>query len=445
MAYGILCFAVYRQEGSLEARGLLCPAWKGMGPCGYHRPPSLAISSCLGYLLVLLGVTLMSVEGFLHTKGEGCVVARCSDQFEVAKQELGISGHGPHDSVAVCTALRTYQNCITKIVGCQGELMYYTARNIVLRQMEEINCTTNGQTVYTSKPRPSIIPAICLYQGKTVVRHCGLFGDPHLRTFSKEFQTCKIKGAWPLVNNDYLTVQVTNNPVTGTHHATATSKLTVIVKGNPECTSKDFQTYQAQSNLLPNTFDDGRAVVGPYNSLEVVEVEAGKHIEIHIRYIETVVAIRQIGRYFTFSITMPDELVNQSSSSQELQLCVRGCPLAELINYQEFLASRGRLNTSYQSPARLTILQPQAEKICRAAKLVDFYFDSCVFDLMATGDENFTISAIIALQDELRLDPSPNLSNRTAYDDRQENLAPCLCVSQLAAFLTLFFSIHLYT
>lgn len=76
---------------------------------------------------------------------------------------------------------------------------------------------------------------------------------------------------------------------------------------------------------------------------------------------------------------------------------------------------------------------------------MDFYFDSCVFDLMATGDENFTLSAIIALQDELRLDPSPTLSNRTDVDDREENQAQSLCVSQLVCILTLLFSLHLNT
>ncbi|CAL1534103.1 unnamed protein product [Lymnaea stagnalis] len=346
----------------------------------------------------------------------------------MAKQDLDINGPGPHDNQAKCKALRTYKHCMHGIAqSCNGDLVYYTARNFIRQQMDENHCPNHGDTVspepnHTRGPKP--VPAVCHFNSRGgSFRHCGLFGDPHLRTFYEEFQTCKVKGAWPLVSNDYLTVQVTNNPVEGTLDATATSKLTVIVKGNAECTSKDFQTYQAQSNSLPSTFDDGRVTVGPYNSLELVEVDPGRHIEIHIRYIKTVVVVRQIGRYFTFSINMPEELVNQSSYGQEQQLCVRGCPQSELINYQEFLATR-----KYSSPlssvvhvdgsVRTVVPRSTAEQICRDAKLVDFYFDSCVFDLMATGDQNFTLSALSALQDVVKLQPSlaQSMDNRTTLD-----------------------------
>lgn len=210
----------------------------------------------------------------------------------------------------------------------------------------------------------------------------------------------------------------------------------MIVKGNPDCTSPDFQTYQAQTNSLPGTFDDGRVSVGLYNSLEVVEVDPGVHVEIHIRYINTVVVVRQIGRYFTFSIGMPEELVNQSSSSQDLQLCVRGCPQSELINYQEYLATRKYTPSAHNATSfkvgvehRPALTRSEAEKVCRDAELVDFYFDSCVFDLMATGDENFTLSAVKALMDVLKLNPSAakTMVNRTSletYDKRYSGNNP---------------------
>lgn len=87
----------------------------------------------------------------------------------------------------------------------------------------------NGQTGRNDggvlpRPTPSI-PDMCRYQGAKVFRHCSLFGDPHLRTFQEEFQTCKVEGAWPLINNEYLAVQVTNVPVEGNEDATATSKV----------------------------------------------------------------------------------------------------------------------------------------------------------------------------------------------------------------------------
>lgn len=190
-------------------------------------------------------------------------------------------------------------------------------------------------------------------------------------------------------------------------------QLTVIVKGNPECTSADFQTYQAQTNSLPGTFDDGHVSVGAYDSLELIEVDPGKHVEIHIHYISTIVVVRQIGRYFTFSIKMPEDLVNQSSLSPDLQLCVRGCPQAELVNYQEYLATRKYL-PSVENVAsvqmgiepRPVITRSDAEEMCKDTKLVDFYFDSCVFDLMSTGDLNLTLAAMTSLMDVLKLHPS---------------------------------------
>lgn len=204
----------------------------------------------------------------------------------------------------------------------------------------------------------------------------------------------------------------------------------MIVKGNSECTTKDFQTYQAQYNSLPSTFEDGRLTYGPYQGLELIEVEAGKHVEIHIRYIETVIIIRQIGRYFTFSVKMPEELLNKSRSNEDIQLCVRGCPAAEQIRYKDYLANRN--HSLFRSTKAVKISDgagknsltwEYAEEVCREAKLVDFYFDSCVFDLMATGDLNFTLSALGALRDMVKLDPSAshNWPNRSWLPDTKDN------------------------
>ncbi len=89
---------------------------------------------------------------------------------------------------------------------------------------KDSNRNTNGN-------RPN--SHLCVYQnpkkGSEKLQeplHCGLFGDPHLKTFSDRRQTCVVKGAWSMLNNQFLAVQVTNvlieenNPV-----ATATSKV----------------------------------------------------------------------------------------------------------------------------------------------------------------------------------------------------------------------------
>lgn len=68
--------------------------------------------------------------------------------------------------------------------------------------------------------------AACNYQGRPEVMHCSFFGDPHLVTFGGEFQTCKVAGAWPLIDNAYLAVSVTNEAVVPGSSATATTKVT---------------------------------------------------------------------------------------------------------------------------------------------------------------------------------------------------------------------------
>lgn len=81
---------------------------------------------------------------------------------------------------------------------------------------------------------PSDGPEVCHYE-RSLPRnaappnytHCGFFGDPHLRTFNDDFQTCKVEGAWPLIHNKFLSVQVTNTPVVPGSSATATSKVNI--------------------------------------------------------------------------------------------------------------------------------------------------------------------------------------------------------------------------
>ena len=65
----------------------------------------------------------------------------------------------------------------------------------------------------------------CSYQGRAEVTHCSFYGDPHLVTFNGDFQTCKVAGAWPLIDNAYLAVSVTNEAVVPGSAATATTKV----------------------------------------------------------------------------------------------------------------------------------------------------------------------------------------------------------------------------
>lgn len=189
--------------------------------------------------------------------------------------------------------------------------------------------------------------------------------------------------------------------------------------------------YQAQTDDLPETFEGGFTQYGPERSIELIVIEKGKHVEIHMRHIDTVLLVRQIGRYFTFSINMPEEILNQSKSDASLELCVHGCPRNEQINYQKFLANKKSKITEYMTDNtnQLQIERIDAEELCRAAKVVDFYFDSCVFDLITTGDKNFTVAAYVALQDMLRLTPEAagyqeNRTDLKGYDTQYSASAP---------------------
>uniref|UniRef100_A0A8B9S1A7 Repulsive guidance molecule C-terminal domain-containing protein n=1 Tax=Accipiter nisus TaxID=211598 RepID=A0A8B9S1A7_9AVES len=139
----------------------------------------------------------------------------------------------------------------------------------------------------------------------------------------------------------------------------------------------------------PAAFVDGTTSGGDGNtkSLRIVEKVSGKYIEMHARYIGTTMYIRQLGHYLTLAIRMPQELVMTYEESQDLQLCVNGCPSSERIDDSVYT------------------LESATTKCYEKMLVKDIYFYSCVFDLLTTGDANFTTAAHSALQDVEALHP----------------------------------------
>lgn len=186
-------------------------------------------------------------------------------------------------------------------------------------------------------------------------------------------------------------------------------QITIIFKAHRECT--DQKVYQAVTDDLPAAFVDGSTSGGDGDtkSLLVVERESGRYVEMHARYIGTTVFVRQLGRYLTLAIRMPEDLAMSYEESQDLQLCVNGCPLSERID-----DGQGQVSAILGHHVPRTSLAPAwpgytleaASAQCHEKMPVkDIYFQSCVFDLLTTGDANFTAAAHSALADVEALHP----------------------------------------
>ncbi|XP_075215506.1 repulsive guidance molecule A-like [Lycorma delicatula] len=230
----------------------------------------------------------------------GCRVDQCTRSYNSALDEEGLSG--PVASPEYCHILQTYGACIKQTARkCIGNLRYHTVKSVLIPMNQRYNCSQQGKPLPRPVPKPATeqppppppVPACTTFNGRHAFRHCGLFGDPHLKTFNNEYQTCRVQGAWPLIDNSYLAVQVTNEPVFDGSPATATTKVTVIVKGrNTPCTTE--KTYEATADSpLPATFIDGTYISDSILIAASAETQP-ERVEIYIRYIETTIVIRRV-------------------------------------------------------------------------------------------------------------------------------------------------------
>lgn len=199
-----------------------------------------------------------------------------------------------------------------------------------------------------------------------------------------------------------------SGPLRLTPSPPASLQLTIIFKNFQECV--DQKVYQAEMDELPAAFADGSKNGGDKhgaNSLKITEKVSGQHVEIQAKYIGTTIVVRQVGRYLTFAVRMPEEVVNavEDRDSQGLYLCLRGCPLNQQIDFQAFHAHEGagahRPQAASPAPAAPdTFPYETAVAKCKERLPVeDLYYQACVFDLLTTGDVNFTLAAYYALED----------------------------------------------
>ncbi|KAH1174567.1 hypothetical protein KIL84_008558, partial [Mauremys mutica] len=397
------------------AGGSRADGWMVMGPgslppAAVERLRGPRRRPLLSAVLLLLVFVCLAPPAAVH--GQQCRIQPCNADYVAATSPSHALPEETPLDVDYCIALRAYSVCTRKTAkSCRGDLVYHSAVFRIKELFTQHNCSSDGPTSSAKAPGTPdpLVSELCNYESRSGFQkkfaHCGLFGDPHLRTFKDEFQTCKVEGAWPLIDNQYLSVQVTNVPVVLGSSATATSKITLIFKSYQGCTEQ--KVYQATTEDLPLAFSDGTRTGGwqeGASSLRILEKPDAGQVEIQADYIGSTVIIRQVGRYLTFAIRVPEETLSLSEESAGLQLCLHGCPKNELI--QEHRLSLGSSSPLWPSSRRAYTVEMATEQCRHILQVEDVYFQSCVFDLLTTGDPEFSMAAHGALEDLKALYPS---------------------------------------
>ncbi|KAJ7985648.1 hypothetical protein DPEC_G00354240 [Dallia pectoralis] len=397
---------------ALDLRG-----WEGMGtlaPCSYCKRPSWK-QQVIGVLL-LLHLCCLPVRA-------SCRILRCNSDFVAATLDLGGSNVGnsggseavdsrQEGNAVYCSALRSYAMCTRRTArACRGDLAYHSAVQGIEDLLIQHSCLRTGPT---AQPRPlpqaPISGDTCIYEdyfqreGRAPdYLHCGVFGDPHIRTFHDQFQTCAVQGAWPLIDNEYLYVQATNSRMREGLDATALTKITIIFKNWRQCMEQ--QIYQAELDNVPAAFVGGAVTSGePHGrpSLTVSSDQPGRYAEISADHIGTTLVVRQTGRSLSLSIRLPRAIAEAFTPEQDLQLCVYGCPAVQLL---EPLPEPS-------PPFSWTSGHPSVVTQAHCAALLpvrDIYYQACMFDVLATGDLNWSLAAVAALEDARTMISDPSM------------------------------------
>jgi len=149
-----------------------------------------------------------------------------------------------------CQGINEYLSCLQKTKrGCKGNINFHVIHKGLNTLYDKRECLSALQgppppsspkpiefpgrpeeTAPSTEAAPPPEPLDCNFKGVREMRHCGLFGDPHLKTFEGHFQTCRVQGAWPLIDTRYLAVQVTNEPVRPGSYATVTTKVKLTME-----------------------------------------------------------------------------------------------------------------------------------------------------------------------------------------------------------------------
>ncbi|EEC01612.1 secreted protein, putative [Ixodes scapularis] len=250
---------------------------------------------CVRWLILCVLVTPISVIA------DECDAERCK------------TDHNPEGKPCGPTK---YRDCLEAIAKQCHENLHYRLLVAGLK-----NCTSADDAAAvtpTSLPQPP--EATCQWLlADGGYGQCGLYGDPHLQTFGGKLQTCRAVGAWPMVDNAYLAVQVTNSHAGAT--ATVVSKVTVVVHSHGSCALE--KTYEAQLRDLPSVFKDGTTSAGRGVELTTPELDL---VELTLYHAGVRLRIRQHGDFLSVTLRMPTQIADMGTP-----LCSQGCPTRELL------------------------------------------------------------------------------------------------------------------
>lgn len=179
-----------------------------------------------------------------------CKILRCNAEYVSSTLNLREGGSpgtprgGGRGGVSggLCRALRSYALCTRRTARtCRGDLAFHSAVHGIEDLMIQHNCSRQGPTAPPPARGPALsgagpvppTPDPCDYEARFFrlhgrapgFLHCASFGDPHVRSFHHHFHTCRVQGAWPLLDNDFLFVQATSSPVASGANATTTRKV----------------------------------------------------------------------------------------------------------------------------------------------------------------------------------------------------------------------------
>uniref|UniRef100_A0A0A9YYG6 RGM domain family member B n=2 Tax=Lygus hesperus TaxID=30085 RepID=A0A0A9YYG6_LYGHE len=356
---------------------------------------------------MMLPLILLCLAGYKIRATTACSrLEACNSEFRTGLEVAGIQE--PESSAPYCAELRAYSQCIKKAnKACRGDLSFHSSTAVIDSLMKRYKCAQ--QNWGPPYKRPSVKPksnSVCTHQSNSEYVHCGIFGDPHLKTFTKSYQTCGAKGAWPLIDNKYLAIQVTNMPVINSSSATATTKVTIIIRRVPGCAEE--KTFEATSDApLRPFFVDSSYTTGPEGSVQMkASINKTEKVEIYLRYIDTTLVVRRVGEYLGFSCRLPWDIA-KIREENALELCQTGCPGTELLDIASSRGHRLSWETALNKCKQNMDLETEVRN-----NLTDQYLDWCVFDVMTTGKNEFVSTAHLAQEDVLYMDPS-SLRNRT--------------------------------